>query len=1210
MIFFRSYKAAFTFFVIVATLTLGFSPRVNAQVYASIHGTVTDSTGAVVQNATVEAVNTSTGIATTVKTNSSGYYILPQLQIGGPYTVTVASPKFQSFVSQGLKLTANDNRGIDAKLKVGAESTSVIVSATALQVETSDTQMKQVATAQQLVGVPLISRDAAGLQKLTPGVVESSDRLGNYSSNGNQTSQNSYMLNGADINDGALQTEGLLVNPDALQEENIITSTMNPEFSRNSGAVINQVLKSGTNSFHGSGFEFYRDTFMNNGNYFSKKRPVFHQNLYGGTLGGPVIKNKLFFFLGYQGNRHHSGRTQRQETLSGTKGGTNPTGQFGGDFTTDKNYNQQFVPNNTPFDNTIVDPVTGQVPCPNIAKKIYSNSLSCSPTPFMVHGAPVGTPWIVAFDNSGPGPTTINIPRNTWDTVAAGLINTYVPQANDVSDGTPRYNFNEALAGAADQGIIRLDFTPSASDSIWASTIFQSNPASDGLSFGGSSFPGSGMISASHTKVFTASWTHSFSANKLNELRAGYYRLNYASVTPASIVLPSSAGFSINPQLPLAGLPYISVGSYFNLGFSFEGPQPRIDTNATYADNFTWIKGNHAFKFGASYEQFRVHNPFGSDNNGNFTFNGGGSYTSGDPLIDFVLGVPDQYTQTNDGFVDAVASEIYAYAQDNWKATPDLTINYGIGWDVEQPNQNRQFNGLGIICWQNSNITSKVYPGGPPGLFYKGDPGCNEAGGPTTHFNRFGPRFGFAWSPTSGPSVVVGKPGAHDFSIRGAFGVYYNRDQEEQSLQNLSDPPVYYTSHGAQDVAGRSPAFDNPFADVAGNGFEANPFPFNTPKPGQAVNWGIYNQLQIAAFDKNYSIPYTYNFNLNVQRSLGGNMVLQVGYVGSVSHRLSTWYEGDNITPAGHAACRANPLCYKYPALIHSLYPQYTAQPAVASPGVPWYWSVGEQNSEGSSNYNSLQVSLIKAESHGLQFTMAYTYSHALDDGSGYESATGGGYGYGGYGRVRNFVPGFQRLNYGSSDFDARQRLVASYVYTVPVVGFMRSNVFLREVFSGWGIGGVTAVQSGNPIALSMGYQNSLWCDQYSYFGCPDNPDTNSFHIKTYDIRKPGHQYFDTTPFTAETLGTFGNTPRNFFHGPGFNYTNLQLSKNIHFSADGSRYIQMRIEAFNAFNHANFQAPSGNFSDPGFGKVTSVVKAADADPQPARVLQLVGKLFF
>jgi hypothetical protein len=461
-------------------------------------------------------------------------------------------------------------------------------------------------------------------------------------------------------------------------------------------------------------------------------------------------------------------------------------------------------------------------------------------------------------------------------------------------------------------------------------------------------------------------------------------------------------------------------------------------------------------------------------------------------------------------------------------------------------------------------------------------------------------------------------------SVRGGFGVYYNRDQEEQSLQNLVNPPVFYTSHGAADFGG-SPAFANPYTDVAGNGSEPNPFPFTPPAAGGTVNWSIYNELDLAAFDKNYGVPYTFNYNLGIQRAVGGNMIAEVRYVGSVSHRLATWYEGDPITAAGHTACLADPGCSADPNYIHLFYPQYTADPvivpgsgggAIASlpNGLPWYNSIGAQNTEGSSSYNSLQASLIKAPSHGLQFTLGYTYSHALDNGSGYESQTGGDSGYGNDNRRYNYVPGFQWLNYGSSDFDARQRLVASYVYTVPVVGFLRDNVIMREALSGWGIGGVTVAQTGFPVALSMGTNRSYWCDALSYFGCPDVPVASSFSEKLYNPRStPGtYQYFDTTPFTAEPLGTFGNTPRNYFHGPGFNYTNLDIIKNFPLGPEGKRRLEMRLEAYNAFNHANFQPPSGVFSSPLFGQVSNVIISQDpnADPSPGRSIQLVGKFYF
>jgi hypothetical protein len=1161
-------------------LSLGFSPLGTGAAYAqvinsAIHGTVTDASDAVVPGAKVTALNTSTGIAVAATTNQSGYYIFTALQPGGPYTVTVEAQGFDKFEAKGINLIVNANWDADAKLTVGGTAQSVTVDATALQVETSNTQLEQVATAAQIEGIPLAGRDASGLQKLEPGVVESSDRFGSFSSNGNETPQNSFLISGIDINDPALQSEGIQINPDAIQEENIVTSTMNPEFSRNSGAVVNQILKNGTNKLHGSAFEFYRDTFMNNGDYFSPTRPVFHQNLYGGTLGGPIFKNKLFFFLGYQGLRNRTAQTSTPETLN--------SDQLAGNFTADQNYANGGAQN--------------------------SAGLTSNPIPFDIGDCKAGTAWSDCFASG-----TVNIPTSEWDPVAANLIKSYVPASNETIGGQAYYAFNPVDSEGSDQGIMRVDYTPSSRDSIWAASIFQSAPSASTLTFGGGSFPGFPSNESNHYKLFSASWTHTFSANKLNELHASYYRNPFGAVGVSQVVQPSSLGFSINSQDPQAGVPYMGIGSYFNLGFSFEGPQPRLDTNLTYADNFTWIKGNHTIKFGGLFEQFRVHNPFDLYNNGYYSFNGSGQYSSGDPLIDFALGIPDQYYQSNNGFINAVSEELYGYVQDNWKVSPDLTVNYGIAWDVEKPNQNHQDGGLGIICWQNSSAESGVFPGAPPGLQFPGDPGCNKAGSPTPHYNRFGPRIGFAWSPSEGPAGLIGRPGAHDFSVRAGFGLYYNRDQEEQSLQNLEDPPFLYVSHGAGDFGG-SPGFANPYADVAGNGSETNPFPYTAPTAGATVNWPLYSELELAAFDKSYSVPYTYNFNANVQRAVGGNMIAEVRYVGSVSHRLASWYDGDGITAAGHAACLADPTCSGNPALVRYLYPQYGAQGATVpgtadeSPlgnGIPWYLSVGEQNSEGSSNYNSLQASLIKAPSHGLQFTAAYTYSHALDDGSGYESGTGS------QGRVRNYIPGFEYLNYGSSDFDARHRLSTSYVYTVPVTGFMKSNIIARELLAGWGISGVTALQTGFPVGINYGTQNSLWCDEFSYFGCPDVPNTSSFKLKQSGIRSATNQFFDTTPFSAEPNGTFGNTTRNFLHGPGFNYTNLSVTKNVPLSADGSRYIQLRLEAFNAFNHANFANPGGTYLSGSFGRVTAVDHSADpnSDPSPGRVVQLAGKFYF
>jgi hypothetical protein len=615
-------------------------------------------------------------------------------------------------------------------------------------------------------------------------------------------------------------------------------------------------------------------------------------------------------------------------------------------------------------------------------------------------------------------------------------------------------------------------------------------------------------------------------------------------------------------------------------------------------------------------EQFVVSNPYYANNNGSFVFGGNGAFSSGNPALDFALGIPDTYSQSSGGFIDARSYEYYAYGQDSWKMTNDLTMNYGLAWDVETAWSNNQYNGLGIVCWSPNDGTSSVYPGGAPGLTYNGDAGCNRAGSPTTKWDHFTPRIGFAWSPSIGPSKIIGEPGSHNFAVRGGFGIYYNRDAEEGQLQNLGVPPTGYSSLGAQAVnngiRGGNPGFANPFADVTGDPSLTAPnlFPYAPPAAGSNLDWSQYEQLDISTYPKNYTVPYVYNFNLNIQRQLPGNVVAQLGYVGSLGRRLVRDYEGDTITPAGHAACASDPTgACQSDANQHLDYPQYFVQPAVAPDGNAWYASVGRQSTDGASSYHSLQAS-VRGETHGLNFTLAYTYSHSLDNGSGLE-----GSGFNGLGV--NTFPGFEHLSYGDSDFDARHRFVAGYVYEIPLLASWNSNRILKETIGGWHISGVTALQTGFPVTITdEGQFNSLYCDQFSFYSCPDVPNVSTSSIKSLDPRKAGNQWFDGSVFSDEPIGTFGNTKRNFFHGPGFNYTNLSLAKNFALGGEGSRYVQIRMDTYNAFNHANFSNPDSNFTDgPGqFGTITSVVGASTADvngdPQPGRAVQLAAKFYF
>jgi len=1196
---FQSAMLALTLMVLVGSLAFVTAPVAHAQVTtASIHGTVTDPSGAVVPDVKVTALNTATGISTETTSNKGGFYEFLALQIGGPYKLAIEAPGFRKMEKTGIMLTVNADLEESAALAVGTEAQTVTVSSAAVQVETTNTQLEQVVPASQIENLPMLGRDAASLERLAPGVMESSDGFGSYSVNGSDTQMDSYQLEGIDINDGPLQDEGFELNPDALAELNVVSSTINPEFARNSGSVVNEVVKSGTNEIHGSAFEQYRDTFMNLPGYFQVKGnpvPEYHRNFFGATLGAPVVKNRLFGFASYQGFRRRTGGIEQTAVFQNgiIPSGSNAGGNFSNEQNVangDTNINAGLTDNPIPFD-IVAGPGTANA------------GMTCGPTTALQN-----------WDDCFPVATAVNINPSSFDSIALKLAQKYVPPSNSGTALAPLYNFPTANTGAEDQGLIRADYHISNSDSIYGVGMFQSSPSTDTLSFGGSDLPGFGQANAEHLKLYSAQETHTFSANTLNVLRAGYYRLNYSAVNPSSIVDPKSLGFKINPQSSASGVPLMQLTGLFSLGFTYEGPQPRKDTNISYSDNFSHVIGNHDLKFGAQVEQFRVSNPYSADNNGVFAYSGAGVYSSGDPGIDFLLGIPDGYTQTSGGFIDTIAWENYFYGQDSWRVSSDLTLNYGLAWDIETPNINTQYNGLGVTCFVLSSQTSKVFPGGFPGMLFPGDPGCNKAGGATIHYKHFGPRFAFAWSPSGGPSGLVGASGGHQFSIRGGFGLYYDRDAQEGQLQNLGDIPNFLESRGALDFGG-SPGFADPFTDVTGasvGGTEPNPFPYVRPKPGTAIDWLNYLLTDTSSIDPAYTTPYVYNFNLNIQRQLPGNMVLQIGYVGSVGHHLPTTYDADPITAAGHAACLsntgANAGCTSSAGRAEQRYffPQDAAQPATTL-GFPDYLDVGAIATRGASNYSSLQASLVNNTWHGLYFTAAYTYSHAHDNGSGLESS-------GFTARGMNNVPGFQHLNYGDSDFDARQRFVASYDYRVPLFEAMNQNLVVKEVLGDWHVAGLTVLQSGFPIEITdAGTYRSLWCDEFAYYGCPDDVNLSKFHISKFNIRTPGNKYFDTSNFSQETIGNFGNVGRNPLHGPGYNYTNMSVYKNLPLGHDSARGIQIMLQAANVFNHANFSRPDGNFTDgPFFGQVTSVKSSADynGDPAAGRTAQIVGKITF
>jgi hypothetical protein len=489
------------------------------------------------------------------------------------------------------------------------------------------------------------------------------------------------------------------------------------------------------------------------------------------------------------------------------------------------------------------------------------------------------------------------------------------------------------------------------------------------------------------------------------------------------------------------------------------------------------------------------------------------------------------------------------------------------------------------------------------GLLFPGDAGCSSSGY-YQHNDDFAPRFGFAYAPDWGP-ISGGK--AEKFVIRGGFGVFFNRTEEELGLQQLTAYPFSLNSQGAATVGG-SPSFANPFADIAGGPVAANPFPFTPPTKGSAVNFTQFYPMDFSTVSPNFTDPYAMNFNFNIQRELPGAMTLQVAYVGAQGRHLEIVYEGNPISPTGQAECAADPTCVSNRLFQHYFFPDH----AVYAPGNV-FAGVGTQGSQGVSSYNSLQIQVQKHLSHGLLFQSAYTWSHSIDDTSGYEGSGAAP------GLDRSTNPYDFALSRGDSNFDARNRFVINYDYEVPSLTRWLNNALVRHVLDGWRVGGVTTLQTGFPIILGDSQFRSLSCDAFAYYGCWDTPDVFG-SPSIYDPRNatvanttnggttPGsYYYFNPNAFALEPIGTLGNEGRNNFHGPGISNTDLVLAKQFKWTE--VRRIELRLEAFNVFNHTQFRLNSAA-APLYFEDINSATFAQTLTAAEGRVVQLGAKIYF
>jgi Carboxypeptidase regulatory-like domain/TonB dependent receptor len=1204
---------------LTALLLLAMSAPLFASDGGSLLGTVTDPHGAVVAGATVTVTEATTAVKQSVVTDNRGFYSFQNLAVG-TYDVEIDAPGFKPMVHTGVVVNVASKSVVDASLTLGQANETVSVSAVAAHVETVDTQLGEVITEKQIVSVPLNGRSYTDLLALQSGVVPTTSLTsaslqdvgaaafspsgtlnpGTISVNGQRESANSFVLNGSDVEESVSNGTAVVPNLDSISEFRILTSNFDAEIGEFSGGQISVVTKGGGNAIHGDLFEFVRNTDLDARNYFSPTRGEFDQNQYGATLGGPVRKDKVFFFTDYQGTRLTQGVDTGRINVPSTQDLNGNLSDLGNSF--------QTVDTNG---NPIPAFVTG-TNCPTCWQNVLTQRLGYPVTA----GENYYTPGCVSSNLSAPVhcvlPNAV-IPKTAWSAPATNLVQ-YIP-APDNSDGTFSTSaFNQTVND--NKGGIRMDAATrfgTLSAYYFIDDWSQNNPYP--VAQGGASVPGFNALNSGRAQLITVGDTKTISSSAVNEFHLSFSRdftalgqpVGGLGVSLASQGFVTGAGTSgivpLSPQTE--GVESINFNN-FSIGTNSNTLQ-QINNTYQVRDGFSKVTGTHTFKVGAELHAYQVNTHALAQFNGNFIFEGS---ETGSDFADFLLGIPTQYNQSQ--LHPFYGRNIYAgiYAQDSWRATKNLTLNYGLRWDRLEP-WSEKYNQIATFAPGKQSV---VFPGAPAGILFPTDPGVPATLGKPGN-RDFAPRVGIAYAPSGDSSTFLGKllGGPGKSSIRASWGMFYTAIEAETVGVSSGNAP-YGTTYSSP----APPLLDQPFISAAsgqnangqshGQYFPVTLAPLNSiaSHPDTTLDWSQFEPIEgMPNFVTSNKIPFAEEYMLSLQRALGNNSVFTVSYVGAQAHHLMVLQESNPGNPAlclqlSNPANLAPGQTPCGPFLESNV---YVTSPALGSqtingtrgPQGPAFGSNTNMSSIGNSAYNSLQVTL-KHTSGPLQMLAAYTYAKSLDDSSDIGEA------------VNPFNAGLSRA---ISSFDVRHNFVVSYTYRLPFAyAFHANNGWTK----GWALSGITRLSSGLPVTLVNFGDNSLIGAEpngINNFGI-DEPDVAPGPLNLNSHPQNGRPFLNASLFSENALGTIGNAPRRYFYGPGLVNFNMGLQKLVALSE--SKSMQFRVEAFNVFNHAQFFGPEavdGNIGDQqtcvngecsGFGTIINA--------QPPRLIQVSAKFMF
>jgi len=1141
-------------------------PRFAVGQAASVSGTVTDTTAAVVPQAKVTARNLATNVPRSTTTDGSGSYRITSL-VPGIYDVLVERPGFKKVEYSHVELTVGQVQNLSPTLVPSATAETITVHGEeVVPLDLDDAQIGNIVKSEQLEDLPMILRDPYQLILLSPGAIQGNSILQGLSVNGSRERNNNFLLDGTDNNDAeipglTLPQPGLTsLNPDSVQEFRVITSSFLPEFGRNTGAVIDIVSKRGTKDFHSDVYWFGRFNALGARDYFNHEtnaagqvvpKDSYSRDTFGISAGGPLLHNKTFWFANYDGDRFST-------TLTNTS--IVPTQAFKtGSFT---------------YDNVPID-------------------VSTPTSPFNIYGLPLDTTMqkILASYPAPNGPAV--------DAVRGVLF--YPSPSRTTAD-----NFS-----------VRVDHSFSQSEILAVRYTFNryQDPNFDHTDF----LPGLGGTGTSQRRQNASlQLTSVIDPRLVNNFRLGGNRINFPLTCEGLNVLdslgladPYGRGF----DLPLPGI----AGFGCLLIVDRDGSK-RFSGTYTIGDDVTWARGRHTFKFGVetrdaysnSTNDFYARPTLDFNNFANF---GGAAALppTGDPNIDFnptlqdlvwslfgTVGTVTQaqffsksFNRTADDYRGFRQKDFAAFAQDTFKILPHLTLNYGLRY---------QFNG---VPYEVNNLLSTLFadPSGPAPFTFA-IAGKKDQGLPPLYSNDwhdFEPRVGIAWDP-----FKDGKT-----SIRAGYGVFHDRLFGQLLGLTRGNPPfqqVFFQPFFGLPPC-NPPEIQTPFGSCIGPPVSALTAPPSL-QTSSVVTQGTGDLPFI--IDPNLRMPYSQSWNFGVQRDLPGSMLLEMNYVGSKGTRLLRLVDGNPPQPALVAQLEAfcvpgnpqNQGFFTPTGQCDQTTLQFNSLWFGAESGLLPFDAVNNNaflhaevfNNAASSIYHALQANLTKRMTHGLMFQAAYTLAHAIDDASDPLTAAAGNQGF-----PRNSLD--LAAERGNSDFDVRQRLVINYSWTLPVGRGHEhfTEGFTGKILEGWEVAGITTFSRGLP---------------YDIFSALDTAHTGQQQRSDYNaggtLLPVSNPHTQTGPnlglFSDPSWGSPGNLARNHFYGPGINNWDMLLQKTSRLSERVN--LQLRAESYNVFNRVQFGQPGNLTFDPGtFGQSTSEVRQADLTTG-ARQIQFAMKLSF